>query len=221
MPPWASPCARRAGDVAPYQGRGQDAGHGRGRRPRRPASPCAFPKASPCARRAGDVAPYQGRGQDAGHGRGRRPRRPASPCAFPKASPCAWRAGDVAPYHGRGQDAGHGRGRRPRRPASPMASPWVPSRPRGRSRWRPRGRGAPGTSRPTRGAGRMRGLVGADVPGGPRSRVRPRWRSRGCPRVPVGVPDGVPVCAARGNVSLPRICNFCFIGIGLAEARRG
>ena len=70
----------------------------------------------------------------------------------------------------------------------------------------PRVRGAPGTSRPTMGADRTRGMVGADVPAA---------------RVPVGVPVGVPVCAARGNVSLPRICNFCFIGIGLAEARRG
>ena len=213
----AFPWARRAGDVAPYQGRGQDTGHGRGRRPRRPASPMAFPKVSPCAWRAGDVAPYQGCGQDAGHGRGRRPRRPASPMASPWVSPCARRAGDVAPYHGRGQDAGHGRGRRPRRPAFPWAFPWVPSRPRVRFRRRPRVRGAPGTSRPTMGADRTRGMVGADVPGGP----RPRGRSRGCPRVPVGVPDGVPVCTSRGNVSLPRICNFCFIGIGLAEARRG
>ena len=32
-------------------------------------------------------------------GRGRRPRRPASPMASPLASLCAWRAVDVAPYH--------------------------------------------------------------------------------------------------------------------------
>ena len=48
-------------------------------------------------------------------------------------------------------------------------------------------------------------MVGADVPGGPRPRVRPHGR----PCVPEGVPNGVPVGAARGNVSLPRICNFC------------
>ena len=71
--------------------------------------------------------------------------------------------------------------------------------PRVRFRRRPRVRGAPGTSRPTRGADRMRGMVGADVPGGPRPRVRPHGR----PCVPEGVPDGVLVCAARGNVFLP------------------
>ena len=54
-----------------------------------------------------------------------------------------------------------------------------------------RGRGAPRTSRPTMGArvrvrtwhalaDMARGVVGADVPGGPRARGRPRWR-------PVGV----------------------------------
>ena len=55
---------------------------GRGRRPRRPASPLAFP----CARRAGDVAPYHNNMVGIMwylvfpciSGRGRRPRRPAS-----------------------------------------------------------------------------------------------------------------------------------------------
>ncbi len=45
--PGVVPLARRAGDVAPYHGCGQDVGHGRGRRPRRPACPWMFP----CARR--------------------------------------------------------------------------------------------------------------------------------------------------------------------------
>ena len=87
---------------------------GRGRRPRRPASPRAFP----CARRAEDVAGTSRAGPSMGAreshaarrgrralpggaarraqacGRGRRPRRPASPRAFP----CARRAEDVAPY---------------------------------------------------------------------------------------------------------------------------
>ena len=57
----------------------------------------------------------------------------------------------------------------------------VPGGPR--SRWRPRGRprgrGAPGTSRPTMGCARACGVVGADVLGGPRSRGRPRGRPRG------------------------------------------
>ena len=74
-------------------------------------------------------------------------------------------------------------------------------RPRRRFRWRSRVRGVPGTSRPTRGTGRMRGMVGADVPGGPRPRVRPHGR----PCVPEGVPDGVLVRTARGNVFLPPV----------------
>ena len=65
--PLASPCARRAVDVAPYHNNMVGImWHlvfpcipGRGRRPRRPAFPMASPLASPCARRAGDVAPYQ------------------------------------------------------------------------------------------------------------------------------------------------------------------
>ena len=64
--PLASPCARRAGDVAPYHNNMVGimwypcvpVYPGRGRRPRRPASPLASPLASPCARRAVDVAPY-------------------------------------------------------------------------------------------------------------------------------------------------------------------
>ena len=35
--PGVVPLARRAGDVAPYHGCGQDVGHGRGRHPRWPA----------------------------------------------------------------------------------------------------------------------------------------------------------------------------------------
>ena len=88
------------------------------------------------------------------------------------------------------------RGTAARRPASTC-----------RPRCRPRGRGAPGTSRPTMGAMvRVHGcghgvcmgawtwcawcmMVGADVPGGPRACV---------------VPDVVPVCAARrGRRALP------------------
>ncbi len=71
------------------------------------------------------------------------PGGPRSPKAFPKVSPWARRAGDVAPYQGRGQDVG-------------MVGADVPGGPRAqwRHRWRPRARGAPGTSRPTRGAGR-------------------------------------------------------------------
>ena len=96
-------------------------------------------------------------------GRGRRLRRPAFPMASPLASPCARRAVDVAPYHNNmvgiirhlvfpcipNNMVGimwypcvpvyPGRGRRPRRPAS-----------RWRLRWRPRVRGEPWTSRPTR-----------------------------------------------------------------------
>ena len=174
LSPMSSPCARRAGDVAPYHGRhgawtwcalfmmvGADvpggprtrcrprcrprvrgapgtsrptmgamvrvhgAGmacawcvdmvcmvhDGRGRRPRRPASPMSSPMSSPCARRAKDVAPYHGcHGACAWcvdmvcmvhDGRGRRPRRPAYTMSSPMSSPCARRAGDVAPYHGR------------------------------------------------------------------------------------------------------------------------
>ena len=180
---------------------------GRGRRPRRPASPLASPLASPCARRAGDVAPYHNNMVGIMRhlvfpcipGRGRRPRRPAFPMASPLASPCARRAGDVAPYHNNMVGIMRhlvfpcipGRGRRPRRPAS-----------RWRLRWRPRVRGAPGTSRPTiitcspsygtlcsrvslitwlASCGTLCSrvsLVGADVPGGPRPRWRLRWRPR-------------------------------------------
>ncbi len=136
--PWASPCARRAEDVAPYH-----VVRGRGRRPRWPA--CLM--SSPCARRAGDVAPYhvvRGRGRHhVERGRGRRPRRPVCLMASPWASPRARRAEDVAPYHvvrGRGRHhVVRGRGRRPRRPArlwaSTMASPALSRmrRPRGSS----------------------------------------------------------------------------------------
>ena len=90
-------------------------------------------------------------------GRGRRPRRPAypwaSPWASPWTSPLARRAGDVAPYHGvrvvRGVVG-----------ADVLGGP----RPRWRPRGCPRGRGAPGTSRPTMGYARACGVVGADVP---------------------------------------------------------
>ena len=204
--PLASPCARRAGDVAPYHGVrwwgvvGADVLGG----PRPPrVFPRTSPLASPLARRAGDVAPYQA-SRGCGHGRGRRPRRPATPRAFPLASPltspCARRAGDVAPYHGvrwwgvvgadvpaarvpegvpfgvsvraarRGRRAlpddavvGHGRGRRPRRPAFPLASPLAS----------PCARRA-GDVAPDQMTRRW-GMVGADVPGGPRPpRVFPR-----------------------------------------------
>ena len=140
---WTSPCARhgrppargaprtsrptsrripapRRGGTGAWRPRGVC---GRGRRPRRPASP-ERPRArmdvpvraacaSPCARRAEDVAPYQPRipapvgaaRAHGGHGdicgRGRRPRRPASPGRPHACSadvPCARRAEDVAPY---------------------------------------------------------------------------------------------------------------------------
>ena len=96
---------------------------------------------------------------------------------------CAWCVDMVCIVH-------DGRGRRPRRPAYTC-----------RPRCRPRGRGAPGTSRPTMGAMvRVHGcgygvcmmcvhgawtwcawcmMVGADVLGGPRPRCRPRCRPRG------------------------------------------
>ena len=92
--PLASPCARRAGGVAPYHNNMVGimwhlvlpCTPGRGRRPRRPASPMASPLASPCARRAVDVAPYHNNMVGimwhpcvpVYPGRGRRPRRPAS-----------------------------------------------------------------------------------------------------------------------------------------------
>ena len=92
--PLASPCARRAVDVAPYPSNMVGimwhpcvpVYPGRGRRPRRPASPLASPLASPCARRAVDVAPYHNNMVGIMRhlvfpcipGRGRRPRRPAS-----------------------------------------------------------------------------------------------------------------------------------------------
>ena len=119
-------------------------------------------------------------------GRGRRPRRPASPMASPLASPYARRAGDVAPYHNNMVGImWHlvfpcipGRGRRPRRPAS-----------RRRLRWRPRVRGAPGTSRPTIITWLASyGTLCSRVPGRgrrprrPASRWRLRWRLRWRPR---------------------------------------
>ncbi len=112
--PLASPCARRAGDVAPYHNNMVGIMRhlvfpcipGRGRRPRRPASPLASPLASPCARRAGTSRPTIitwlascGTLCSRVPCRGRRPRRPASPMASPLASLCARRAGDVVPYH--------------------------------------------------------------------------------------------------------------------------
>ena len=127
---------------------------GRGRRPRRPASPMASPLASPCARRAGDVAPYHNNMfaiiwhlvLPCTPGRGRRPRRPASrwrprwrprvrgaprtsrPTIMTWLASCGTLCSRVPWW-----------GRRPRRPAS-----------RWRLRWRPHVRVAPGTSRPTR-----------------------------------------------------------------------
>ena len=75
---------------------------GRGRRPRRPAWPCASSAASSWARRAEDVAPYHVFGMvRCVRGRGRRPGGPR-----------------VRVRHG----AVRGRGRRPRRPAWPWAS---------------------------------------------------------------------------------------------------
>ena len=194
--PWASPWARRAGDVAPdhvvrakvWRGRGRCPGgprsrgrprgrprwrgapgtsrptmgcaracRGRGRRPRRPASPWA--------RRAGDVAPDHVVRAGVWRGRGRRPRRPASPWASPWSSPWARRAGDVAPYHGVRAGVWRGRGRRPRRPAYTWASPWA--------------RRAGDVACPTMRCARACGVVGADVPGGPRPRGHPRGRPRG------------------------------------------
>ncbi len=96
---------------------------GRGRRPRRPASPLASPWTSPLARRAGDVAPDHVVRAKVWRGRGRRPRRPAS--ASPWTSSWARRAGDVAPYHGVRAGVWRGRGRRPRRLAFSLASPWA------------------------------------------------------------------------------------------------
>ena len=156
--PMASPWARRAGDVAPYHGCGRGAGvrtwrgawavhgavhDGRGRRPRRPAYPWASPLASLWARRAGDVAPYHGCGRGAGvrtwygawalHGAGR------GRC-MARGVGVAWRGAWAL------RGAGHGRC-----VARCMVGADVPGglRTRGCPRWRPRGRGAPGTSRPT------------------------------------------------------------------------
>ncbi len=200
---------------------------GRGRRPRRPARPLASPMSSSWARRAEDVAPYQGceRGVGrvwtwrgacadvAGCGRGRRPRRPVCLLAFPMSFSCTRRAEDVAPYQVRiwrgacmdmtccvcGCCVVRGRGRRPGGP-----------RARWRFRWRPRGRGAPGTSRPTRvcawrgactdvawgvyGCCMLRGR--GRRPGGPRARWRFRWRPRG--RGAPGTSRPTRVCAWRG-----------------------
>ena len=72
------------------------------------------------------------------------------------ASPCARRVGDVAPYQGCGQDVGMVGADVPaaRVPVCvPVVVPVCAAR---------RGRARTG-----------RGMVGADVPGGPRARVRP------------------------------------------------
>ena len=175
---------------------------GRGRRPRRPASPMASPLASLCARRAVDVAPYHDNMVGIIRhlvfpcipGRGRRPRRPASrwrlrwrprvrgapwtsrPTIITWSASCGTLCSRVSLV---GADV----------PGGP--------RPRWRLRWRPCVRGAPWTSRPTMitwsaSYGTLCSrvfLVGADVPGGPR---------------PAGVSAGVPVCAARrGRRALP------------------
>ena len=177
-----SPCARRAGDVAPYQAVHPDAtwparAHGvhgasvvgadvpggpraRGRPRWRPR--CRSVGAARRVRRAlpwvrawracADVACVGGHG--AGRGRGRRPRRPARPWASPMASRGQRRAGDVAPYHG----YAHGVRVRTWRALADMA----------------------------------RCVVGADVPGGPRARGRPRCRSVGAAR--------------RGRRALPWVC---------------
>ena len=90
-------------------------------------------------------------------------------------------------------------------------------RTRGRSRWRPVGNGAPRTSRPTRCAHGVRvrtwhaladmarGVVGADVPGGPRARGRPRCRSVGAAR--------------RGRRALPGARMACVCGHGAVRGR--
>ena len=207
--PLASPCARRAGDVAPYHNNmvgimwhlvfpwtlvGADVPGGPRPRWRLRWRPCV--RGAPWTSRPTIVTWLASCGTLCSRvpGRGRRPRRPASPMASPLASLCARRAVDVAPYHNNMVgimwhlvfQCIPGRGRRPRRPAS-----------RWRLRWRPHVRGAPWTSRPTiitcspsYGTLCSRvSLVGADVPGGPR---------------PDGVSDGVPVCAARrGRRALP------------------
>ena len=195
-----------------------------GPRPPR-ASPAVSPLASPCARRAGDVAPDQMTrwwgmvGADVPAARVPEDVPVDVPVGVPVGA--ARRGRRALPW---GAVVGHGRGRRPGGPRSR----WCP-------RWRLRARGAPGTSRPTRCARRW-GMVGADVPGGPRPpRASPavsplaspcarragdvapdqmtRWwgmvgadvpAARVPEDVPVDVPVGVPVGAARrGRRALP------------------
>ena len=160
--------ARRGRRALPW---GCGVERGRGRRPRRPASPWASPMSSRGQRRAGDVAPYQVRawracadvacvcgarcvcadmarcvvGADVPGG----PRARGRPRCRSVDVPWARRAEDVAPYQVRAWRAcvacvcGHGAVRgRGRRPRRP-ARPWG-------SRCRSVGNGAPGTSRPTR-----------------------------------------------------------------------
>ena len=221
---------------------------GRGRRPRRPARPWASPMSSRGQRRAGDVAPYQVRawracadvtcvcgarcacadmvrcvvGADVPGGpraRGcprwrsvgaaRRGRR-----ALPGARMACVCGRDVRVRRAMcvcGHGAVRGRGRRPRRPARPWVSPMAF-----------RGRGAPGTSRPTRcahgvrvrtwcacadmacvgGHGAVRGR--GRRPGGPRPRGRSRCRSVGAAR--------------RGRRALPGARMACVCGARCACA---
>ena len=100
---------------------------GRGRRPRRPASP-RCPVGATWPARAHGVHGASVVGADVPGG----PRSRWRPRGRNVAGTGAWCSRGI-----------RGRGRRPRRPAFPMASPWA-------SRWRPHARGAPGTSRPTR-----------------------------------------------------------------------
>ena len=190
--------AHSPGPAAPAVGRGHPPPPGPASRSllagERPSAPDALVQCAPAAARplaprrrahdardpcvgAGDVAPDQVTRWWVGRGRGRRPRRPASPRVFPRtspltsplASPLARRAGDVAPYHGVWWWGMVG--------ADVPGGPRLRGRPRRCPLWRLRARGAPGTSRPTRCA-RWWGMVGADVLGDP----RPRGRPRRCPR---------------------------------------
>ena len=188
----------------------------------RPAYPWVSPLASPWARRAGDVAPYHGCGHGAGvrtrrgawalhgaeRGRGRRPRRPAYTRAFPMAFPWMRRAGDVAPYHGCGRGTGVRTWRGGADVARGMVGADVPGGPRacGRSRWRPRGCGAPGTSRPTMGCGRGAGVRTWRGAWALRGAGHGRGRRPRRPAYPWAFPMASPWMRRAGDVAPYHVC---------------